>query len=537
MSSSAKEFPEFVTDTAKRGLLQVTVTESGTLDSLKNANVTSNVQGSTTIISIVPEGTQVEAGDVVCELDASALIEQREKQEIAVTQADAENKKAAENLAIQKNQIESNLSAAELKNKLAQLDLKAFDRTAAQERSELDGTKLLAEDELSQAEEDLDFYIRNAKKGYANQQEVESRRIKVNQAKNKRDVAKTKLALLDDFTFERRRAELEENAEQSLREIERVKRSGEASLAGFQADLRARELTYKLEKEKLDKLNTQINACKLVAPQRGEVVYAEPNGRRSNDPESIQEGATVRERQIILKLPDLTQMKVNVRIHESKIRRIKTGLAVLVRLPAFADEVFHGVLDSVSPLPMSGSWPNYDLREYEAVVRITDTGTRKGELKPGMTAGVEIMIAQLQNVLLAPLQGVINTGSKHFAFVLEDDGPKRRELKVGDASDSLIQILDGIGENERVILNPRTQFADEIAELEATYGTPPSSESAATDGSAPAAGAAPAKGPAAEPAAEGDAKAGAGSEQKKEGRRKGGRKNAPRNEAAPKEGA
>ncbi|MGE3316898.1 MAG: efflux transporter periplasmic adaptor subunit, partial [Planctomycetaceae bacterium] len=151
MPSSAKEFPEFVTDTAKRGLLQVTVTESGTLDSLKNANVTSNVQGTTTIISIVPEGTQVEAGDVVCELDASALIEQREKQEIAVTQADAEHKKAAENLAIQKNQNESNLSAAELKNKLATLDLEAFESTKTQERDELAGTGLLAEDELSQA--------------------------------------------------------------------------------------------------------------------------------------------------------------------------------------------------------------------------------------------------------------------------------------------------------------------------------------------------------------------------------------------------
>jgi HlyD family secretion protein len=227
-------------------------------------------------------------------------------------------------------------------------------------------------------------------------------------------------------------------------------------------------------------------------------------------------------------------MKVNVRIHESKIRRIKTGLPVAIRLPAFADEVFHGVLDTVSPLPMSGNWPNYDLREYEAVVRITDSGIRKGELKPGMTASVEIMIAQLNDVLLAPLQGVINAGTKHFAFVLKEDGPERRELSVGEASDSMVQILDGIGEHERVILNPRTRFADEIAKLEATYGAPPSDEPSKAAEGTPAAGS-PAKGSVAESKA-GDAPKGDAPEAKKEGRRKGrgnpDRKDAPRNEGA-----
>jgi hypothetical protein len=195
---------------------------------------------------------------------------------------------------------------------------------------------------------------------------------------------------------------------------------------------------------------------------------------------------------------------------------------------------------------MSGNWPNYDLREYEAVVRITDAGVRKGELKPGMTASVEIMIAQLHDALLAPLQGVISAGSKHFAFVLRDEGPERRELKVGEASDSMIQILDGIGENERVILNPRTRFAEEIAGLEATYGAPPREE--APDAAAPGQpGAAPAaKGPQAaadEAGKPGDAgksddgKSDGGSERKREGRRRQPREDGPGNAAPRKEGA
>jgi HlyD family secretion protein len=211
----------------------------------------------------------------------------------------------------------------------------------------------------------------------------------------------------------------------------------------------------------------------LHAPQRGEVVYAARDGRRGNDADTIQEGSSVRERQLILKLPDLSQMKVNVRIHESKIRRIRTGLPVRVTVQSFADEIFRGILDTVSPVPMQGHWPNYDLREYEASVRIIDMGSRKGELKPGMSASVEILVDQHDDVLQIPTQAAINVGEKYFAFVLTESGSERRELKIGDSNDAALVVNDGVAEGEQVILNPRTQFAEEIAELESRYGVTP----------------------------------------------------------------
>ena len=62
-----------ITDACKIGPFEITVTERGTLDSMKNAVLSSKVEGATTIISIVPEGTTVKAGDLVCELDSSSL--------------------------------------------------------------------------------------------------------------------------------------------------------------------------------------------------------------------------------------------------------------------------------------------------------------------------------------------------------------------------------------------------------------------------------------------------------------------------------
>ena len=85
--SDGEDYSHLVTDVARRGPLLVTVNVQGNLDSQQNVTVSSNVEGSTTIISIVPEGTWVEKGDVVCVLDSSLMADDAAQQEIVVTNA------------------------------------------------------------------------------------------------------------------------------------------------------------------------------------------------------------------------------------------------------------------------------------------------------------------------------------------------------------------------------------------------------------------------------------------------------------------
>ena len=157
------DFGEFITEEAKMAPFRITVTEQGTLDSMKNSTLTNSVEGSTTILTIVPEGTEVSGpvrtefagtvslnaddsesekaiivteddgtthtygltigeftrlvvqdgdvvkkndilgGDVVCELDASNLVDKERTQQISVTQTKANLDKAEKQLEIQKS--------------------------------------------------------------------------------------------------------------------------------------------------------------------------------------------------------------------------------------------------------------------------------------------------------------------------------------------------------------------------------------------------------------------------------------------------
>ena len=462
---SKPDTSQYLADEVTRAPFRVVVTVNGTIDSMKNATLASKVEGQTTIISIVDEGTLVKEGDLLCELDSAELIDKEKQQQIAVTQAEADLKQSIEELEIQKRLNESVIAEGELKVELAKLDLRKYrEGESVQKENEIRGEITVAEEELARAIEDYEFSKRMAKKGYRSQNDLEADRLKVTKAEIQLNVAKEKLNVLKKYTYERTIRELEQNAEDTVGDLERDRRKGIAAMTQIQAAYTARELTLEVKKEKLEQLREQIAACKIYAPQDGEVVYANQRSRHS-EPVIIEEGTMVRERQSIIKLPDLNQLKVEAKIHESMISRIRVGLPVLIRVDAYADTTLRGEVISVSSVPMTAGFPNYDLKEYEASIKLDPIPEGGPKLKPGLTAGLEIIVSERENVLQAPVQSVVAIGTKHITYVMGPQGPEQRQLLVGETNDSMIEIIDGLEDGDSVVMNPRTHFADEINEM------------------------------------------------------------------------
>lgn len=467
------EFAYLITEPARKGPFLVTANIQGNLDSQGNTILSSEVEGSTTIISIIEEGSYVEEGDVLCVLDSAALVDLSKQQEITVTNADAAEAQAKEQLEVAKNQSASDKAAAELALTLARLDLEKYvEGEFPKLENELLGNLALAEEEAVQSEETYDFTKRLVKKGYKNQNELEAARIQVERTRLAVEKAKEELKVLQDYEKKRQLAELNANAEEFERELERVILTSKAAEVQAEQAYLAASKSAELEREKLEKLLTQIKNCTIVAPKSGEAVYANlpSQSRRGGDGPAIEEGAEVRERQPIINLPDVTQMKVDCRVHESLIGSLRAGLPAKVRVDSFRDMIFKARIASVSTVPMTGRWPNYDLREYEVAVHLTDEVEKVKQLRPGLTAQIEVLVSSRQDVLQVPVQTVVGIGGKYFSFVLKPDGPERRELSIGESNETNIEVLDGVAEGEAVVMNPRTNFADEIAELATALG-------------------------------------------------------------------
>ena len=456
-----------ITALVTKGTMEIKVVERGNLESAANVQLSSKVEGSTTIIKIVDEGTRAKKGQVLVELDASTLRNEHTQQQIVVKQAEALSQGSMEALEIQRTQNQSDIAASQLKLDLAVLDLEKYKFGEAEQlRNTIKGEILLAQEELTRLTEAYEFTKRLSKKGYATPATLETDRIAVTKAEVNLKAADEKLVVLEKYDYKRQIAEKEANAKEFERELDRVKRKASSAMTQAQATYDAAALTADVERTKLDRLKIQIDACTMVAPQDGLVVYANERSSRGGSQEvMIQEGSQVRERQAIINLPDVSRMRVNARIHESKIDLIEEGLAARVRVDALPGKVFNGKVDMVSLVPLSGNWPNFNLKEYSTTIAI-DGGAFAEALKPGLTAEVEILVDRLPDRVLVPIQCVVERGGRHFAFPLVNGKAVRRELKIGRTNDMLVEVQDGLQEGDRVVQNPRAALVTLIADLE-----------------------------------------------------------------------
>jgi HlyD family secretion protein len=109
--------------TVKKDDLPITVRENAELQALRETIVRSEVEGQSTIIFIVPEGTQVKQGEKLVELDVSELVEKRANQGIAVGKAEAALVQARKEHEILQKQLTTNLNTAASNLRIAELDL------------------------------------------------------------------------------------------------------------------------------------------------------------------------------------------------------------------------------------------------------------------------------------------------------------------------------------------------------------------------------------------------------------------------------
>src|SRR5262249_37034854 len=153
----------------------------------------------------------------------------------------------------------------------------------------------------------------------------------------------------------------------------------------------------------------------------------------------------------IFSLPNIDKMRVNAKVHESMVDRIKPGLPGRIRVDAFAEEVLTGTVASINPLPDTNSMFMSDVKVYTTFVTI-EKGLRG--LRPGMSAQVEILVTELDNVLSVPVQAILPYGGKYHVAVKTPNGYDRRDVTLGISNDRLIEVTKGLKAGDLVALNP-----------------------------------------------------------------------------------
>lgn len=468
--------------------LTVNVIENGTIESVGAYTVKSQVEGNTTIISIIPEGetiTQKDIDDkrVIVELDSSGLREKISQQEITYNSALASLTEAKESFEIQKNQNDSDIKKGELNVLFSLMDLQKYlgeklaDAVIADESYDNDPIKIvslisnaeiggealqtirqyksdidLKEEELERAQEDLKMTKKLVDAKYVAPSDLKADQIKVNRLTVDVERAHTNLSLFERYEFAKQARKLLSDYREAQRELERIKAKTRSQLAQAEAKLSSQDATYRLNKDRFEKLQKQIEACIIYAEVPGMVVYATERNRWAGARTNIEMGASVRERQEILTIPDSLKMAALIKIHESSIDKVKLEQSATITIDAMPDKRFFGKVTKIAPLPdPAGFLSNPDMKVYSTEISIEGEFS---DIRPGMSAKVSIVIEELKNVLTVPLQCVASRGGNKVCYVLRDGKPQPVVVKTGSYNDSFVQIVEGISENDEILLSP-----------------------------------------------------------------------------------
>ncbi len=335
--------------------------------------------------------------------------------------------------------------------------------SAQQNLRDLDSEITMAEEELSQDETEYEWTVELAEEGFVTSAEEEQDRLSLQRSEIDLESRQTQRELFVNYEFPQELEDLVSDYQQAHRELERTRRRAAAETAQAEAQLRSRMARYEMQEQRVEELEEQIEASVIPAEREGLVVYATGDGR-GGDGDLIEEGTEVRERQEILTIPDMNHMAVEVDVHEAEVNRLAVGQPALIRVDAYSDEVLTGEVTRVALVPDSGHrWLNPDIRLFPTTVSID--GSYEW-FRPGMTAEVEIIVNELDDVVYVPIQAVVSHGGgQRFVYVVEDGQAAARPVEAGAYNDRFIHIEQGLEEGEEVLLQPpRPDGAEEEAE-------------------------------------------------------------------------
>ncbi len=446
--------------TVEQGDFLVSVVEAGNLEAVNEVVVRNEVDGTARIVYIVPEGSQVKEGDLLVELDSADALEKVNQQEISFEKANADYVAAENNLEIQKSVIQSEIDAAQLTLDFAEIELKKFREGARmQQIREAEISIQSTEEGLLLAKEELDWSIKLADQGFETKSVVDKGKLNLLRQQLELEKARTNLWVLTEFDIPKLERQYLSDVEEAGKNLERVKQQGENKLIQYNTDLITTRNTLELNRKKLENDKKQLAGSKIYAPQDGFVVYSVSRSRYSSE-SMIEEGATVRNRQELIKLPDTSQMKVEVKVHESHINKVRAGLTAFVVLDSSPDIRYKGVVSKVATLPDTQSrWANPNLKVYATEVVITDP--LPVDIKPGVSANTEIVITNIVDTLTVPIQAVTTVKGNQVVYKEGGKNPKPVPVEVGLFNSKFIQVLKGVEAGDSVLLSPPLSADDQ----------------------------------------------------------------------------
>jgi len=426
--------------TAKKADFLVTVKLTGTLVATDVVTLKSELEGETTIQSIVDEGTEVKGntiyetkagdtiksiadkqkknslsiqllnkeldldwgdlpvgqeieipGDLLVELDPLRLRERINTQDIAVQRAENTLNRAKGDLATLTLSTALAMKVAENSLQNAEMDQeKTQNSTVKNYVQNLEGMIANFEKDVTLAEKNLKAYTKLKELGFVS--EVEVLREESSKAKTLHNIEMAKVDLDAYRKYDRvSLLSLKQLAvDEASVNIEKTKVKNKADLSDANSTVYTSEKTLELEKEKLDDLREQMANTKIYAPQSGTVVYWSKHRYEGGGP--IITGAKVYRGRNLIKLPKSKSLKVEISVPQAKRSQLRKDMRAWVQVE---DITLPGTLSLLGTNVDNNQRGHSDKSYFKGEISLDESNGLPSDVAEGMKVTVEIQVINL----------------------------------------------------------------------------------------------------------------------------------------------
>ncbi len=252
-------------------------------------------------------------------------------------------------------------------------------------------------------------------------------------------------------------------AEISRKQIELNLQQAEISLEQAESQI---ENTRKIQKEEMLQMNLSIRQAEkelddayetlekmiVLAPSPGIAIV----GRNYSTGSSYQEGEQVWGGQSIVQLPNLRELKADLKVNEVDISKIEKGQKVVLRPDAFSDSVYVGEIITIANLAVNKT-NNSRIKVFPVEVLITSpvnqTFSSTPDLMPGMTVSCRILVDEIPDVDYIPLAAIFEEDGEEVVYVKNANGWTRRKVTLGAKNTNYAIVEDGLDKRDQIALS------------------------------------------------------------------------------------
>ncbi len=228
-------------------------------------------------------------------------------------------------------------------------------------------------------------------------------------------------------------------------EAQRAKALAAQAKSNYQRSQRLREEDT-ISDQELERVETEWRVAEanqaLAEARHGKTRIRAPfsgvAGRRRVSP-----GAFLRTGDVITEIGRLDLLRVSFAAPERFAGRLRPGMAVEVRSPAFPGQSFSGRVAVVDPILDP---------ESRTVPIVAEVPNPRGRLKPGMSADVLVVLAERQRALSVPDEAVFAEGDRSFVFVVGADSLVRKAaVELGTREADRVEVTAGVAAGDVVV--------------------------------------------------------------------------------------